>query len=296
METSFILFRRIIIVVLILLVTKQSLRAQNYEARSIIYNSLSGAVSGGIGALINKKQNEKWYKVLAKGFVSGAGGGFIVYGGKRLNHLIGDKQEPGYAWLSRAVFSAGNSIVENASSNIDFWKRWHFDIGFVRLELNTGPFNFTPRLMPSAFGSTIFMAANGNFNLHETLRSGTLVFLTPVIKYAPKFVASTPGNGILFTSGLGGTELYRTYAHEMVHVFQFQEFSGLNYFLKPLGTKAKERSAGFKKVSKWIYLDLNYEFMCLNYFLIQGGYKDSYSRNYLENEAEFLSVNHPIRK
>ena len=147
--------RGIIGIVIIVFIFKLPLPAQNYEAQSIIYNTLVGSLSGGIGAIINKKQDQKWFKAFEKGFLTGAGGGMVVYSGKKINYLVGEKQNLGYAWLSRAVFSAGNSIVENASANIDVWSRWHFDIGFIRLEFKTEPFNFMPRVMPSALGGTI---------------------------------------------------------------------------------------------------------------------------------------------
>jgi hypothetical protein len=280
-------------VVIVLLTVKQPLQAQNYEIKSAAYNVLLGGLSGGIGATINKKHDEKWYKAFEKGFLIGTGGGAIMYGGKKINYLVGKKNELGYAWLSRSVFSAGNSIVENASANIDFWTRWHFDIGFVRFEFKTGPFNLTPRLLPSALGGIIFVAANnGKLNVSETIRSGTLTFTSSSIKYAPQFVASTTGNSIVHVTSLTGPAFYQIYGHEMVHTFQFQEFSGVNYFFMPISNKLKNKSDCYKKLSKWIYLDVNYELMLTNYFLIQGSYKDGYNHNFLENEAEFLSTGH----
>ena len=290
-------FCRILLsLIIIFSLFKQPLQAQNYEAKSVIYNTLLGGLSGGIGAVINKKPDQKWFKAFRKGFLTAACGGAIVYSGKKINYLVGEKKELGYAWLSRIVFSAGNSIVENASANIDVWKRWHFDVGFIRLEFKTGPFNFTPRIMPSALGGIIFLASNSKFNVSETIRSGTFTFYTSVINYAPQLVASTPTNGIVHVTSLRGPIFYETYAHEMIHTFQFQEFSGVNYFFKPVSDKWKIKSNSFRKLSKWVYLDINYELMGANYFLIQGGYKKNYCNNFLENEAEFLSTGRPACK
>lgn len=252
-----------------------------------------GGISGGLGAIINKKDGQKWYRSFAKGFLIGCGGGGVMYLGKKTNALIAQNNELGYAWVSRAVFSAGNSIVENASSNVPFWSQWHYDIGFIRLEFQPQKFKFTPKLMPSYLGTTIFLAVNGDLDRNLSLRSGTLTFKTPEIKYAPFFEASTPGNGILYATRLTGDKFYRTYAHEMVHVFQFQELSGCNYFVYRFSEKQATRSKVFKNFNRWIYPDFNYELMVTNYFLIQGGYKNSYSANFLENEAEILSVGKP---
>ncbi len=280
---------------IIVSIETNTIKAQNIETKVIAYNVLVGGVSGGIGALINKKSDQKWHKAFIKGFIIGLGGGAIAYSGKKLNYYVSQNQNLGYCWLSRAVFSAGNSIVENAAANRPFWSQWHYDIGFVRLELKTnGSFTFIPKLMPSTLGGIIFMGSFGKFDLATSLRSGTVTFRTNRIEYASQLVASTASNGFLFVDSLRkGKVFYDTYAHEMVHAFQFQEFSGCNNFFIPLTDKWKSKSAFYKKASKWIYGDINYELMLFNYFIIQKGYRNnqtSYCKNYLENEAEFLSI------
>lgn len=276
--------------ILILFLFQKPCYAQNYEAKSIAYNTLIGGITGGIGAIINKKPDQKWSKAFGKGFIIGMGGGTLMYAGKKTNYLIGKEQYLEYAWVSRIIFSAGNSIVENAAANVDFWTRWHFDVGFIRLEFKKGPFNVTPKIMPSTLLGIIFLTSNGRFNFKETIRSGTVTFHTSVINYAPFLNASTPANGVIFATNLNDSIFYETYGHEMVHTFQFQEFSGVNYFFKPYANKLKLKSPNFKKVSKWVYLDLNYELMLANYFLINRGYKKYYCSNFLENEAEYLST------
>ena len=288
-------FKKQLCCILIFTFCFQIIKSQNIEAKVISYNVLIGGVTGGIGALINKNKDQKWHKAFIKGFVVGCGGGAIAYSGKKLNYFVAQKQELGYCWLSRAVFSAGNSIVENAAANRPFWSRWHYDIGFMRFELETnGPVSFTPRFMPSSFAGIVFMAANGNFDAATSLKSGTQTFRADKVNYASYLSASTASNGFLFINSLNqGHVFYDTYAHEMIHAFQFQEFSGINYFFNPLTEKWKLKSPRFKTASRWIYGDVNFEVMLYNYFIIQRGYKDSpqyYCKNYLENEAEFLSV------
>ena len=280
---------------LILTLCFQNVKSQNLEPKIFGYNVLIGGLTGGIGALINKKKDQKWHKVFIKGFVVGVGGGAISYSGKKLNALVAQNRELGYCWLSRAVYSAGNSIVENAAANRPFWSRWHYDIGFMRFELETnGPISFIPRFMPSAFGGIVFMAVNGSLDGATSLKSGTLTFRADKVSYATHLSASTASNGFLFINSLNrGHVFYDTYAHEMIHTFQFQEFSGINYFFKPLTEKWKIKSPRFEKLSRWIYGDVNFEVMLYNYFIIQRGYEDgptAYCDNYLENEAEFLSV------
>lgn len=268
------------------------LKAQDFNLNSIIYNCLIGGFSGGIGSVINKNKEQKFHTAFARGFITGTAGGAVMYSGKKLNFLISQKQRLGYGWLSRAVYSAGNSVVENASVNRPFWSVWHYDLSFVRLEFDAISQTLIPRVMPSAFGAVIFMAINGKIDGRTSLKSGTITFRTKEIAYSPTLVGSTTGNGFLLNDTLNRPmQFYDVYAHEMNHAFQFQDLSGINYFFNPLTSKWKEKYPGFKKASKWIYGDLNYEAMLINYFVINRGSRGNfYCRNFLENEAEFLSV------
>ncbi|HLP13908.1 MAG TPA: hypothetical protein VK177_18395 [Flavobacteriales bacterium] len=274
------------------------LNAQYYERASAFYNTLIGAFTGAIGSVINKKKEEKWYASLIKGFGFGAGGGMLMYSGKKLNHLIAENSKPVYAWLSRAVYSAGNSLVENAAAGRKWWEVWHYDIGFIRLEYQAVKARIQPRIMPSVFLGTLFLGAHGKFDIRTSFFYGTPVFRTPSIHYAQNLYASTPTNGFLMVDTLTDKNLFsKIYAHEMIHAFQFQDFSGVNYFFQPITNKWKLKSTRFAKWSKWIYGDLNYEIMVVNYFFIQKGHKHlNYCENFLENEAETLSTGQPACK
>jgi len=283
---------RVTAILLALCLLRQPARAQDYRGASLLYNGLIGAVSGGVGSVINKHKGQKWYKAFARGFVTGAGGGMVMYGGKRLNSLISSRAELGYGYLSRFVFDAGNSIVENAAANRNFWEVWHYDVGFIRLELETTRLKFRPRVMASTFASTVFLATQGRFDVGTSLASGTPTFRTRSISYAPKLNGSTLTNGFLLNDTLRINQFYYDiYAHEMVHTFQFRELAGINQFFNPLKARWNQNSRWYAKLSPWIYGDLNYELYGINYFLINGGAGDQhYCHNFLENEAEYLST------
>lgn len=271
------------------------LPAQDFNLNSAVYNTLTGAFSGGIGALINKPKEVKSAQAFLKGFLTGAGGGIVMYSGKKLNFLVSQKQNLGYAWVSRAVYSAGNSVVENAAACRPFWSQWHYDIGFVRLEFFTSSFRIRPRVMPSYLAGILFMARNGRLDLLTTLKSGTFTYRTNEISYSPTLIGSTASNGFLLSDTLhSGLVYYDVYAHEMIHTFQYNDLSGVNYFFKPLTDKWESKSKLFRRAHKWMYGDLNYELMLINYFLINRGSRgENYCRNFLENEAEFLSTGRP---
>jgi hypothetical protein len=266
-------------------------QAQHYEATSVLYNTVLGGVSAGIGAIINKRKDQKWYDVFVKGILIGSAGGAVMYTGKKLNTLITNENNVSYAWLSRSVFCAGTSIIENAAGGRNFWAVWHYDIGFMRFEFDCETQKIQPKVMPSALGATLFLAVQGRFDLETSLRSGTPTFRTQKISYQPALIGSTVTSAILLSDTIiRGRAYVDLYAHEMVHNFQFEEFSGVNHFFKPFTTRWETASPVFKKIHPWVYGDVNHELMLFNYFIIQGGSKQNYCNNFLENEAEFLTV------
>jgi hypothetical protein len=260
------------------------------EYASIAYNAISGMVAGGIGALINKPKEEKAIGAMVRGALGGVGGGLVMYAGKRSTRLVSQRRELGFAWLSRVIFNAGNSIAENAAGGKPLFSRWHFDAGFIRLEI--GPHRrVSARLMTSTFAGFLFTAVHGRFDAALSLRSGTVVYRTRKIDYAPRLVGSTTGNSVLLSDSIRmNVFFHELFAHEVVHTFQFSEFSTLNGFFLPLAAKWKSRSKGFEHMCRYIYADWNYEAMLLNYFIVQGGHRRGYCSNFLENEAELLST------
>lgn len=282
---------KIVLLCSIFMMNFHTARAQHYETKSVVYNTVLGGVSACIGAIINKKKEQKWNDVFVKSFLTGAGGGVLMYTGKKLNTLIANENNLGYGWLSRSVFSAGTSIVENVASGRKFWSVWHYDIGFVRLEYDCEQNHFQPKVMASSFLATVFLAVNGHVDTRTSLRSGTLTFRTSLIRYQPTLVGSTVTNAFLLSDTLTkGRVFYDTYAHEMVHSFQFSEFVAFNHYFKPVTDQWEVNSSTFKKVHRWVYGDLNHELMLFNYFVVQGGSRRNYCKNFLENEAEFLTV------
>jgi len=269
----------------------REVRAQNYEAQSVLYNALLGGISACAGALINKKKKAKCFTVSWKSFAVGVLGGTCIYSGKKLNTLIANENKLGYAWLSRGIFYLGASVVENAAAGKQWWETWHYDIGFVRLEYDCEKKIFQPKIMPAAFSATLFLAYYGKLDVTTSLQSGVPTFRTKRIGYQPQLIGSTVTNGFLLNDSLKRSRLfYDTYAHEMIHSFQFSEFLGTNEFFNRYTSNWEKRSTIFKNIHRWVYGDLNHELMLINYFVVQGGVRRNYCKNYLENEAEFLTI------
>jgi len=266
-----------------------SFHAQNTETKSLIYNSLLGSVTGGIGSVINKHKDERVPHAFVRGFLGGAGGGVLMYTGKRMTWLAVQKHDLGWLWPSRVVFSAGNSITENAASGRKLWSRWHYDIAFFRLEYVPGT-RPVAKVMVSAFVGFALSAVKSEPDWQNSLAAGTLLLRRRNKIVAIGLTAVTAGNTILMMDHIGGPYFQEVFAHEMVHVYQFQEFSGVNYYFIREKNEWDKQFPVFHFLSKYLYGDLNYEMMLMNYFIFQNGIKSSaYCNNFLEQEAEYLS-------
>ena len=112
-------------------------RAQKNDLQYGLVNVAIGSVVGGVGAIINKKPEEKFGKTVLKGIVQGGFGGYLVFESKRLLHEFSKTKNYNYIWPSKIVSAAGSSIIENAAANKDFCARWHINFGFNRFEVDT---------------------------------------------------------------------------------------------------------------------------------------------------------------
>lgn len=255
----------------------------NFEAG--LYNIGFGGVVGGVGAIINKKPNEKTVKVFLKGLYQGALGGYLIFESKRLVGKFGKSGNYAFIWPSKIINSAGTSIMENAASNISFWERWHINLGFNRFELNTkNKFKISYRIMPFAFVSTIYGFMKGKIDINKSLKMGTFVFFTNKISSEnPEGIAFA--NSILLLNRKNRTlSKKHILSHELLHTYQYESFSGLNAFLNKPIQNFKAKNKWFKKYHKIFYTDFNYITGGVNYLI----YKN-YESNFFEKEARFYT-------
>ena len=118
-------------------------------------------IVGGLGALVNKKGYEKPLKVFIKGFGQGCLGGTFQVLGKELTYQINLKENLSYAWPARITSAIGNSITQNAASNINFWEKWHLNLGVLRLDYQLKENKFQARIFTSAVFGTIMSSTLG---------------------------------------------------------------------------------------------------------------------------------------
>ncbi|EIJ40414.1 hypothetical protein JoomaDRAFT_3472 [Galbibacter orientalis DSM 19592] len=260
------------------------------HGKAITYNVIGSSLFSGIGSAINKKENEKLGHAFLKGLWQGAIGGTVIYGSKNIIQGYANTGSPLYAWSSKLVNAAGTSITENAASNIDFWKRWHLNIGFTRFEYHLNPKkagrSFYFKVMPYALGRTIYVATKGDFDINTSLKTGNLVFSTNTSP--ANYVAFAYTYTILYDrTKIDGVYNNKTnvIAHEIIHVYQVDDFITINSYFNKLYSK---NTFVNDKLLNWIYPDIN-SWTYIAAYNITGDGKDDYDSNYFEQEAILFS-------
>ncbi len=253
------------------------------------YNIGLGALGSSIGSVINKKPNEKWGKVFFKGFRQGALGGYLIHESKNLLGLIGERRKLEYSWGAKILNAAGVSIVENAALNKNFWKKWHFDIGFNRFELELeNKLKFRYKIKPMAFVSVIITASNNKFEFEESFRTGEFIFTNDKVSlFGTPVTGKAIGKSVVIDKSLLDTE-YEIIAHEILHTYQYEDYNFVNSFFESDLKIAETKYPRFDRLRDLFYLDFHGALFFGLYGLEEIG-KNSSSDNFFENEADQYS-------
>lgn len=243
---------------------------------------------GGIGALVNKKEGEKPFKVFLKGVGQGCLGGAVQVLGKELTYQINVKENLGYAWAARITNSIGSSITENAASNINFWERWHFNLGVVRFDYDVMTKKFQTRLLTTSLYGIGTMAWQAKLNLRKTLQTGILIFE----RDGQLSTFGTTATGLSVASSIGinrnvvDSQFYALMAHEVVHTLQYDGVAYINPLFYKQDRKWKAQSPFYKKASKYVYFDLNGP-VFYTYYSLES--LNPWRCRFIEREAEHFS-------
>jgi len=271
-------------------------QANDWEAA--IYNVSLGSLFGGVGALINKNPGELWHKVLFKGMWQGAAGGYVVFESKRMLRNIHKEEKLEYAWGANLLNAAGSSMIENAASNRDLWEQWNLPIGFIRMEFHTkNEFKFRPKIMPIAFGYTVYNVVQSKFEAEKSIKTGHLIFSNDSPDYFENdfFTADafwTPGGIVLnaqYKDFFDDLWYYEIISHEIVHAYQWNEFNAVNAFHLPLRNYLNQRSQIFNRLDQWIYWDMQGSVKDLLYQMENNIDRKCYYDNFIEHEAGYFS-------
>lgn len=263
--------------------------SKDFTSQVLIYNIGINSIMGGIGSMINKPKDVKLWNAFLRGAGYGALGGLVKYQGKNLSNLIITRKTPEYAWLSKGVFFAGNSIVENAASYRKPFEQWHFNISFLRFEFHTkNDFKFYTKIQPIELGLTIYSIIDyaEKFDSKLSLQTGNLVFKLKE-KYTIDYGGLSIGNNIFLYQLEKNIYYNQVFAHEHIHLLQHNEFTSISNIFEN-----KLNKINFLNKNKdWLYLDLNIPFFALLYY---SQHKTTnvndpcYFDNYFEGEALFL--------
>lgn len=272
---------------LLCFLSSHSYAIQINNTEALFYNVGMGGLGSGIGAVINKKPEEKTGKVFLKGFWQGSIGGALVFGSKKLVNEISIQEQLEYNWAAKLVNSAGTSIIENASSNRDFWEVWHFNIGFNRFEFHTKDrFRFQYKVMPVSLILTAGLAINSKPEWGLMLRSGEVIFSTDP-KNLPNVFGRTLGTSVRIAND--NLDRYATYSHEFIHIYQWYDYNYATAYFNKTRSELAVKSKFFKKLDTIFHWEVNGAILGVLY-QIEDINTNCIFNNYFEEEAQFYST------
>lgn len=266
--------------------------AQKNEEQAVIYNIASGAIFSGIGSVINKKKEERLLPTFMKGLAKGVLGGALVYGSKKFIFEYSKSANYTYIWPANLLNNFGNAIIENGARNEPAFSKLHINIGFIRLESlpeNRKKIHF--KILPMALYGFAYTSTLGKFNLPKTLKSGHTIFETDEIRINTN--SRFDFDGVVIVSSVlienGVFEPHKILGHEIIHVFQYNEFLRLNtYLMKPEKNWVNHQNKSVQFLKKWFYLDWT-NFVNMEVYRLFDGNQDCYFDNFFEREANLYS-------
>lgn len=241
----------------------------------------SGALIGGLGAILNRDSSESWTAALWRGMSAGALGGWLQYQGKRQALKMASRNHLEYAWLARTLHAAGTSVIENAAASRGPFDSFRFNLGFVRFDLDTRTRQVRSRLLPAALLGTIHVAQWGHFDAKRSLRTGVLTFRARPTDHHVRGLAVTRVNTVLY-GPWSEFMISEVLAHELVHTLQYDDYAGATMLFKPLVGFAEDWPMA-KLGARWVYPDVHAGIDMLRYEVLYGGQKTC--ANPLEREA-----------
>lgn len=160
-----------------------------------------------------------------------------------------------FVYPSKVLNSAGNSIIENAARNDNFWVRWHINFGFNRLDIYTQDqlkFQYSIIIFP-LYGTLLNASKGRKLNLKKSLQLATIVFDDPNLD-----ALGRAGANIITLKSSVIAVSKRTEAHELIHTYQYEQLSGINFYLDSV-TRDYKKGYNFYRLYDQIFLtDLNY--------------------------------------
>jgi len=275
---------------------------RNQQNKLFVYNILLNGFISGVGGVVNKNTDEKFFTVLSKSFGKGCLGGFVKYLSKSQAYYLKDYNNTFLAPVNRAFFFLGHSITMNGSLNQKTLENLY--LNFYGINFNYQPFEtkgdrFNARLSLGTLSSIIYFSASGHkLDLYKSLEYGQFYFeLNPSFKFEGEL-----GNGLAFYNVFAirnieqGTiiiPLQSSVPHEIVHTYQHYDFFAFSSLYKNKINNEFNKLKLYKVVSKYVQFD--YE--PLYYFtMYQLQPKPIHFKNFFEFEAEHFETRDYINR
>lgn len=260
------------------------------RSQMIRYNIGIGVIIGGVGALINKDAEAKWFPSLLKGMGQGALGAYVNFQGKNLIYKIVEKENYAYGWPAKITHSVGASILENAASNRNFWDAYHLNFGPVRFEIDKkNGYKPALRILPSAVVGNIWIASKGKLNMNITLKSGIPVYES---QGRVRMFGNTFGGFVISNATvIQDTQIdnYELFAHEYIHTLQYEDYIGITSFFDRPYANWVQNSKFFQKTDSWIHYDFQMPVFSMVSLLMREDWA-CYFNSWIEFEAEHFST------
>jgi hypothetical protein len=178
------------------------------EASVVAVNALLGALSTGGAALLRGEP-------IVPALATGAGGGALVYAGKR----VAVQSPPGVGLIGRQLASAGGSIVGNEVAGRGALDRFALAAGPVRAYVGRGVDGIDWRVdVPAVAAAAFYGPLSGRrFDVGQSLSSGAMVFRDV---YGGGL--ALPGTILVGGSSDPDRDAY-IFAHEKVHILQYDQ-------------------------------------------------------------------------
>jgi hypothetical protein len=273
-------------------------KAQSYRSQQnqlFAWNILSNGVMGGVGGMINRDHDEKWYMAFARNFGKGCLGGLVKYTAKNQTYYLRYSQNQFLALPNRLLYFAGHSITMNASLNKGIFDTYYcnilgVDMRWHLMNVQDDEKRFQARVSLMSVASALSVGAQHySFDFYKSLEMGCFYFVmdTPTLHNGVKVTGFQRFNSIAIGNSPFGGPYPNTIPHEFVHIYQSYDFFSITNFFYPRYIKPKiANTRWYGVINRFIVPDVDVAYFIAAYTLQP---KPTYYRNFFEFEAEHFS-------
>ena len=286
--------RVFVLCVVCLLSTNYQANAQERwnDGQHLGYNIMISGLVGGIGGMINKNEKQNLWEAFYTNFLKGGLGGGVIYAAKRTLPMVANNFDNalGY-WCNRALLNLGNSMVYNSSLNRGMFESYYLELYGVNMRFKMkDEFEFSAKISSASTLMMLFnlVALGGIWDIGKSLKYGVYYFdMSKKMMDMTKSGGKEPHSGfamrnmIYLDPKLDPADYKGILVHELIHTYQFIDFSSFRNALNPVGEKyIFTEDSWMSKISRYVYFDLPIVFLPFSFL-------QDYESSSVEGEANF---------